>query len=134
MNEPRSAQTISIVVPLYNEQENIRSLYARLTDVLDRLRQPYEVIFVDDGSRDQTGKFLDEICEKDARVTVVRLRRNFGQAAALSQRHGGRLRYRQRLAREEARCVADSAIAQPRRELDDGQAFGREPPRFWHHL
>src|SRR5213596_1628270 len=83
MNDPRSAQAVSIVVPIYNEQENIRSLYARLTDVLNRLTRPYEVIFVDDGSRDQTGKFLDEICEKDARVSVVRLRRNFGQTAAL---------------------------------------------------
>ena len=83
MNDPRSAQTISIVVPLYNEQENVQSLYARLTDVLNRLRQPYEVIFVDDGSRDQTGKLIDEICATDARVSVVRLRRNFGQAAAL---------------------------------------------------
>src|SRR2546429_9411381 len=83
MKDLQSAQTISIVVPLYNEQENIRSLYARLTDVLNRLREPYEVIFVDDGSRDQTGTLLDEICEKDARVSVVRLRRNFSQAAAL---------------------------------------------------
>ena len=83
MNDPRSAQTISIVVPLSNEQENVQSLYARLTDVLNRLRRPYEVIFVDDGSRDQTGKLLDEICATDARVSVVRLRRNFGQAAAL---------------------------------------------------
>jgi glycosyltransferase involved in cell wall biosynthesis len=76
-------QTISIVVPMYNEQENVRPLYARLTDVLNRLRQPYELVFVDDGSRDQTPEILDEIYEKDSRVCVVRLRRNFGQAAAL---------------------------------------------------
>jgi glycosyltransferase involved in cell wall biosynthesis len=76
-------EMVSIVVPLYNEQENVRPLYARLTDVLNRLRQPYELIFVDDGSRDQTPEILDEIYEKDSRVCVVRLRRNFGQAAAL---------------------------------------------------
>ena len=74
---------ISIVVPLYNEQENIRPLYARLVDVLNRLRQPYEIIFVDDGSRDRTPEILDEIYENDRRVCVVRLRRNFGQAPAL---------------------------------------------------
>jgi len=78
-----SGQTISIIVPLYNEQENIRPLYARLTGVLNRLRQSYELIFVDDGSRDQTPAILDEIYEKDGRVCVVRLRRNFGQAASL---------------------------------------------------
>jgi len=76
-------QMISIVVPLYNEQETVRPLYARLTEVLDRLRQPYELVFVDDGSRDQTPEILDEIYEADSRVCVVRLRRNFGQAAAL---------------------------------------------------
>jgi glycosyltransferase involved in cell wall biosynthesis len=74
---------ISVVVPLYNEQENIRPLYARLTDVLNGLGQPYELVFVDDGSRDQTPEILDEIYERDSHVRVVRLRRNFGQAAAL---------------------------------------------------
>jgi glycosyltransferase involved in cell wall biosynthesis len=76
-------EMISIVVPLYNEQESIRPLYARLTDVLNGLGQPYELVFVDDGSRDQTPEILDEIYERDSRVRVVRLRRNFGQAAAL---------------------------------------------------
>ena len=83
MKDPHSSQTVSVVVPLYNEQENVRPLYARLIDVLNRLRQPYELIFVDDGSRDQTAEILDEIYEKDDRVCVVRLRRNFGQAPAL---------------------------------------------------
>ena len=76
-------EMVSIVVPLYNEQENVRPLHARLTDVLNRLAQPYELIFVDDGSRDRTPEILDEIYEKDGRVSVVRLRRNFGQAPAL---------------------------------------------------
>jgi glycosyltransferase involved in cell wall biosynthesis len=83
MKDPPSAQTISIVVPLHNEQENIRPLYARLIEVLDPVRKPYELIFVDDGSRDRTPAILDEICESDTRVCVVRLRRNFGQASAL---------------------------------------------------
>jgi len=74
---------ISIVVPLYNEQENIRPLYTRLTGVLNRIGQPYELVFVDDGSRDQTREILDEIYSNDSRVCLVRLRRNFGQAPAL---------------------------------------------------
>jgi len=83
MKDSHSNQIVSIVVPLYNEQENIRPLYTRLTDVLNRLRQPYELVFVDDGSRDQTPEILAEIYEQDSRVCVLRLRRNFGQAAAL---------------------------------------------------
>ena len=83
MKDPLSVQTISIVVPLHNEQENIRPLYARLIEVLDPIGQPYELVLVDDGSQDRTPAILDEICESDARVCVVRLRRNFGQAAAL---------------------------------------------------
>jgi glycosyltransferase involved in cell wall biosynthesis len=83
MKAPPAAETISIVVPLHNEQENIRPLYARLIEVLDPIRRPYELIFVDDGSRDRTPAILDEIYESDTRVCVVRLRKNFGQAAAL---------------------------------------------------
>jgi glycosyltransferase involved in cell wall biosynthesis len=83
MKDPQSNQKVSVVVPLYNEQENVRPLYARITDVLNRLGQPYELIFVDDGSRDQTAEILDEIYQKDDRVCVVRLRRNFGQSPAL---------------------------------------------------
>jgi glycosyltransferase involved in cell wall biosynthesis len=80
---PDSNETVSIVVPLYNEQETIRTLYERLCEVLSRLRLPSQLVFVDDGSRDRTPQILDEIQEKDEHVTVVRLRRNFGQAPAL---------------------------------------------------
>jgi len=83
MNDASSARPLSIVVPLHDEQENIRPLYAGLTSVLERIREPYELVFVDDGSRDQTPAILDEIYANDARVCVVRLRKNFGQAAAL---------------------------------------------------
>jgi glycosyltransferase involved in cell wall biosynthesis len=68
---------------MYNEQETVRPLHTQLTDVLNRLGQPYELIFVDDGSRDRTPEILDEIYEKGSCVCVVRLKRNFGQAAAL---------------------------------------------------
>jgi glycosyltransferase involved in cell wall biosynthesis len=83
MKRPESTPSISIVVPLHNEQENILPLYARLVEVLDQVRKSYELIFVDDGSRDRTPAILDEIHDSDARVCVVRLKKNFGQAAAL---------------------------------------------------
>jgi len=73
----------SVVVPFFNEQENILPLYMRITEVMDSLGEPYELIFVDDGSRDQTFRILTEIYENDRRVHAVRLRRNFGQTAAL---------------------------------------------------
>ena len=73
----------SIVVPFFNEQENIPPLYLKLTEVMDTVGEPYELIFVDDGSRDNTFRVLQEIFEHDPRVHVVRLRRNFGQTAAL---------------------------------------------------
>src|SRR2546426_386180 len=72
-----------IVVPFFNEQENIPPLYLKLTEVMDTVGEPYELIFVDDGSRDNTFRVLQEIFEHDPRVHVVRLRRNFGQTAAL---------------------------------------------------
>ena len=73
----------SIVVPFYNEQENIPPLYMKLTEVMDGVGEPYELVFVDDGSKDDTFKVLSEIYEHDRRVNVVRLRRNFGQTAGL---------------------------------------------------
>jgi glycosyltransferase involved in cell wall biosynthesis len=73
----------SVVVPFFNEQENIPPLYMKLTEVMDGLGGCYELVFVDDGSKDNSYKVLSEIYEHDRRVNVVRLRRNFGQTAAL---------------------------------------------------
>ena len=73
----------SVVVPFFNEQENVPPLYMKLTEVLDAIGEPYELVFVDDGSRDNTFKVLSDIYEHDRRVNLVRLRRNFGQTAAL---------------------------------------------------
>ena len=72
---------ISVVVPVYNEQDNVRTLYERLTSVL---QDDVEFIFIDDGSTDQTAQALCAIAAADARVRLIRLRRNFGQTAALS--------------------------------------------------
>src|SRR5580704_15122097 len=73
----------SVVVPLYNEQESVPQLYVKIIEVMDTLGEPYEIVFVDDGSRDGTFRQLSEISRDDERVVVVRLRRNFGQTAAL---------------------------------------------------
>ena len=73
----------SVVVPFYNEQESIPALYVKITEVMDAAGEPYEMVFVDDGSQDDTYKILQEIHEHDRRVNLVRLRRNFGQTAAL---------------------------------------------------
>src|SRR5258708_21971894 len=73
----------SIVVPFFNEQENIPPLYMKLTEVMDGLGEPYELVFVDDGRKDDSFKVLSEIYEHDGRVNLIRLRRNFGQTAAL---------------------------------------------------
>lgn len=78
-----SSIQFSIVVPFFNEQENIPPLYMKLTEVMDGIGEPYELIFVDDGSKDNTFKVLSDIYEHDRRVNIVRLRRNFGQTAAL---------------------------------------------------
>ena len=75
---------VSVVVPLYNEAENVKELYDRLTAVLEGRGHMYELVFVDDGSRDLTFQRLAELQAGDPRVHVVRLRRNFGQTPALA--------------------------------------------------
>ncbi|GAC1644909.1 MAG: glycosyltransferase family 2 protein [Acidobacteriaceae bacterium] len=74
----------SIVVPFHNEQENLTVLYDRVTAVMENVGEPFELVFVDDGSNDNTYRLLQEIAAIDSRVVVVRLRRNFGQTAALA--------------------------------------------------
>ena len=75
---------LSIVVPIHNEEPAILPLYDKLTFVLDKLRKPYEMIFIDDASTDRSFELLANLCETDSRLKVIRLRRNFGQTAALS--------------------------------------------------
>lgn len=75
---------ISVVIPLYNEQESIPQLYDVLTSALDEYGKPFEVIVVDDGSRDGSYPMLRELAAEDSRFKVIRLRRNFGQTAAFA--------------------------------------------------
>ena len=74
---------ISVVIPAYNEEENIPVLYERLKGVLDSIGEDYEIVFVDDGSYDRTPEVLKEIAEKDKKVKVIRFKRNYGQTAAM---------------------------------------------------
>jgi glycosyltransferase involved in cell wall biosynthesis len=72
------------VIPIHNEEPSILPLYDRLTTVLESLQKPYEIIAVDDASTDRSFDLLANLVETDARLKVIRLRRNFGQTAALS--------------------------------------------------
>ncbi len=75
---------LSIVIPLYNEEENVQLLFDELKGVLEKMGKSYEVVLIDDGSKDKTFEKLTAIAEADERVVVLRFRRNFGQTAALS--------------------------------------------------
>lgn len=75
---------LSIVVPVHNEERSILPLYDRLTAVLTATGRPYEIIFVDDASSDKSVELLTNLVLTDGSLKVVRLRRNFGQTAALS--------------------------------------------------
>ncbi len=75
---------LSIVIPIHNEEHSILPLYDRLTAVLVLLRRPYEILFVDDASNDRSFELLANLVQTDPRLKVLRLRRNFGQTAALS--------------------------------------------------
>ena len=75
---------ISIVIPLYNEEESIPHLYDGLVAAIANYGKPAEVIIVDDGSRDRSFELLREVALRDPRFTIVRLRRNSGQTAAFA--------------------------------------------------
>ena len=76
--------SVSIVVPFHNEEGNVVELYGRLQATMEALGCEYQFVFVDDGSTDLTYKLLKEVALVDPRVSVVRLRRNFGQTGALA--------------------------------------------------
>jgi len=75
---------LSIVVPIHNEEHSILPLYDRLTLVLQATRRPYEILFIDDASNDRSYELLANLVQTDQHLKVIRLRRNFGQTAALS--------------------------------------------------
>jgi glycosyltransferase involved in cell wall biosynthesis len=81
---PPAQPKISIVIPLYNEEESIPHLVEALDAAIAHYGQPAEVIIVDDGSKDRSFALLKEVAERDPRYTIIRFRRNFGQTAAFA--------------------------------------------------
>jgi len=79
-----TAPTLSVVVPAYNEQEVLPEFHRRTTEALQKLGLPYEIIYVNDGSRDGTMEVLRELHAKDPNAVVVSLSRNFGKEAAMT--------------------------------------------------
>ncbi len=77
-------ESVSIVIPVYEEEESLPHLYKSIKDVMDPLKRKYEIVFVDDGSRDNTFKVLEAYQKKDPAVVVISFRRNFGQTAAMA--------------------------------------------------
>lgn len=74
----------TILVPAYNEEETVNAFYDAITPVMEKIDETYEVIFINDGSRDHTAELLDQLAEKDKHIKVVHFSRNFGQQAAFN--------------------------------------------------
>ena len=72
----------SIVVPVFNEELVVEESYKRLKQVMDTTNEPYELIFVNDGSRDKTPEIVAQICENDKNVRLINFSRNFGRIEA----------------------------------------------------
>jgi len=80
----QSSLKFSVVIPLFNEEENLEVLHTRLTKVMRSLGEPYEIVFVDDGSTDGSFQILRDLHQKDNKVKAVRFTRNFGQHIAIT--------------------------------------------------
>lgn len=78
-----SAASVSVVIPIYNEVENIPLLYDAVTPVMQKLGRPYELILVNDGSTDGSTLALETLAAQDGRVKIIEFRRNYGQTAAM---------------------------------------------------
>jgi len=74
---------LSIVIPIYNEQENIKILHEALNKTVKTLNLTYEIIFIDDGSNDESFKIMKEEATKDSAIKIIKFARNFGQTAAI---------------------------------------------------
>ncbi len=81
---PKTKIGISIVIPLYNEEENVELLYGSLKEVVKTLDRKTEIIFIDDGSTDQTFQVLSNLKKSDGNIKLIRFTKNFGQTAAMS--------------------------------------------------
>jgi glycosyltransferase involved in cell wall biosynthesis len=81
---PRVRPKVSVIVPLYNEQESVRPLYAAIVQSVGELGCPFEMVFVDDGSVDDTVAIVREIARIDSRLRLVKFRKNYGQTPAMA--------------------------------------------------
>ena len=81
----RKDRFVSVVIPLYNEEESLTELYARLTEVLEAHARHHELLFVDDGSTDGSLGTLRELRKRDSRVKLISFKRNNGKSAALQE-------------------------------------------------
>ncbi len=75
---------LSVVVPLFNEEDSVRPMHAAIVNAVAPLGVAFEIVFVDDGSQDKTVQLVDEIARSDPRVVLVKFRRNYGQTPAMS--------------------------------------------------
>jgi len=80
-----ATETISVVIPLYNERDSLEQLFTELNNTLRMIGRPYEIIFVNDGSTDGSIEVLHKLCERSPLVKIIDFRRNFGKAAALAE-------------------------------------------------
>lgn len=111
---------ISIIIPIFNERESLLILHGEMTTVLKNQSEPWEILFVDDGSRDGSWNQIEELAQKDQAVCGIRLRKNFGKAAALSAGI--------RAARGELLLTLDSDLQDDPREFPRFLAALQGPP------
>jgi polyisoprenyl-phosphate glycosyltransferase len=114
----REGVFLSVVVPCFNEEAGIQACHERLTMVLQGLGEPYEIIYVDDGSKDQTAERLYGLHVRDSNVVVVRLSRNFGHQAAVSAGLS--------LTRGDATVIIDSDLQDPPELIPEMVALWRQ--------
>ena len=81
---PPASGLLSVVIPVFNEEDNVPAFWHRLHAVLEASGSPFEIVFVNDGSTDETPRMIDALHAQDLRVVVVHLSRNFGHQAAIS--------------------------------------------------
>ena len=84
MKKNEGKPKIAVIIPCYNEEDNVKAVYDRLTEVLNSTNYQYDLIFIDDGSKDNTLNELLKLYEKDHKVKIIAFSRNFGKEIALS--------------------------------------------------
>ena len=84
MKDNKEKPKIAVIIPCYNEEDNVKAVYDRLTEVLNSTNYQYDLIFIDDGSKDNTLNELLKLYEKDHKVKIIAFSRNFGKEIALS--------------------------------------------------